>query len=293
MLRIHKTHLLILSCLILASPVHSAAAENIPWSPDQATGEPNSLKAGDQKTAWASLSQDKGAEWIKLEYKTPMEVKMVRIYENFNPGAVSKVTGFDKAGMEVLIWEGKEPAKTAPNIFEVKPASKLVSQSIKVYLDTTRVKGWNEIDAVQLVGSDDSKQWATQASASSTYATRAGKREVREITWDTLPPSVVKTVPQAGSTDVDPALKEISVTFSKDMLTEHMWAVVQISNNTFPKTRKGIHYREDKRTCVIPVDLEPGKTYVLWFNRGRYNSFRDTENNPAVPYQLVFKTKSK
>ncbi|WP_339731544.1 Ig-like domain-containing protein [uncultured Gimesia sp.] len=290
MLRIHKTHLLILSFLILASPVYSAAAENIPWSPDQATGAPNSPKVGDQKTAWASLAQDKGAEWIKLEYKTPVEVHAVRIYENFNPGAISKVTGFDKEGTEVLVWEGKEPLKKAPNIFEVQSDSKLVSQSIKVYLDTTRVKGWNEIDAVQLVGSDDSKQWATKASASSTYATRNAKRE---ITWETLPPSVIKTFPQAGSTDVDPALKEISVTFSKDMLTERMWAVVQISKEMFPKTRKGIHYLKDKRTCVIPVDLEPGKTYVLWFNRGRYNSFRDTENNPAVPYQLVFKTKLK
>ncbi|MCA9014284.1 MAG: Ig-like domain-containing protein, partial [Planctomycetaceae bacterium] len=181
----------------------------------------------------------------------------------------------------------------APNIFEVKPETKLVSQSIKVYLDTTRVKGWNEIDAVQLVSSNNSRQWATKASASSTYATRAGKSESREITWDSLPPSVVKTVPQAGSTDVDPDLKEIAVTFSKDMLTDRMWAVVQISNETFPKTRKGIHYLDDKRTCVIPVDLEPGKMYVIWFNRGRFNSFRDTENNPAVPYLLVFKTKSK
>ena len=29
----------------------------------------------------------------------------------------------------------------------------------------------------------------------------------------------------------------------------------------------------------------------LWFNQGRFNSFRDTDNNPAVPYLLVFQTK--
>jgi len=293
MQRIQSTRLLILSLLLLTSPTYATTGENLPWSPDQVTGEANSLKAGDHQTAWASLDQNKGAEWIRLEYKTPVEVQAIRIYENFNPGAVSKVTGFDKDGMEVLIWEGNEPVKKAPAIFEVKPASKLVSQSIQIYLDTKRVKGWNEIDAVQLVAGDDSTQWAIKASASSTYANRNGTREVREITWDTLPPAVVKTVPQAGSTEVDPALKEISVTFSKDMLTERMWAVVQISNETFPKTGKGIHYLDDKRTCVIPVELEPDKTYVLWFNRGRFNSFRDTENNPAVPYQLVFKTKSK
>ena len=29
----------------------------------------------------------------------------------------------------------------------------------------------------------------------------------------------------------------------------------------------------------------------VWFNQGRFNSFRDTDNNPAVPYLLVFQTK--
>jgi hypothetical protein len=113
----------------------------------------------------------------------------------------------------------------------------------------------------------------------------------KEITLKTMPPSVVKTVPQAGDTAVDPALKEIAVTFSKDMKTNRMWAVCQISKETYPETAGQIHYLPDQRTCVVPVKLEPGKTYVLWFNRGQFNSFRDTENNPSVPYLLVFKTR--
>ncbi len=113
----------------------------------------------------------------------------------------------------------------------------------------------------------------------------------KEISLKTMPPSVIKTVPEAGDTAVDPALKEITVTFSKDMKTNRMWAVCQISKETFPETPGQIHYLSDQRTCVIPVKLEPGKTCVLWFNRGQFNSFRDTENNPSVRYQLVFETK--
>lgn len=75
------------------------------------------------------------------------------------------------------------------------------------------------------------------------------------------------------------------------MLTDRMWAVVQTSKETFPKVNGKIHYLDDKRTCVIPVKLEAGKTYVVWFNRGQYNSFRDAGNRPAVPYMLVFQTK--
>jgi len=113
----------------------------------------------------------------------------------------------------------------------------------------------------------------------------------KEISLKTMPPSVVKTVPQAGDSAVDPALKEITVTFSKDMKTNRMWAVCQISKETFPPSAGQIHYLSDQRTCVVPVSLEPGKTYVLWFNRGQFNSFRDTENNPSVPYLLVFATR--
>ncbi len=111
-----------------------------------------------------------------------------------------------------------------------------------------------------------------------------------EISVESMPPSVVKTVPQAGNTEVDPSLKEITVTFSKEMLTDRMWAICQISKETFPQTGKNIHYLKDKRTCVVPVTLEPEKNYVLWFNRGKFNSFRDTKNTPAVPYLLAFRT---
>lgn len=123
------------------------------------------------------------------------------------------------------------------------------------------------------------------------------------LSWGTLqaqqtvsvakfPASVVKTVPQSGDLKVDPKLKEISVTFSKDMLTDNMWSWCLWSKDTFPeldKSRK-VSYLNDKRTCVLPVKLQADKTYVIWINTQRFNSFRDTGNIPAIPYLLVFKT---
>jgi RNA polymerase sigma-70 factor (ECF subfamily) len=122
--------------------------------------------------------------------------------------------------------------------------------------------------------------------------TAAQAEEGKEITVESMAPSVVKTVPVCGDMKVDPDLKEITVTFSKDMMTDRMWSVCQISKEHYPKSRGDVHYKDD-RTFVFPVKLEPGKTYVMWFNRAQYNSFRDTGNRPAVPYQLVFKTKDK
>jgi hypothetical protein len=113
------------------------------------------------------------------------------------------------------------------------------------------------------------------------------------VSVEAMPPSVVKTDPQAGDKQVDPSLAEIKVTFSKDMMTERMWSFCQISDDTFPKRAEGkeIRYLPDLRTCVLPVTLETDKTYVIWLNKGRFNSFRDRNNNPSVPYLLVFRTK--
>jgi hypothetical protein len=104
-----------------------------------------------------------------------------------------------------------------------------------------------------------------------------------------MPPVVVMTVPQSGETAVDAKLKEIKVTFSKDMQTKKMWSFVQVSKDTFPKVGEPKYV--DNRTIVLPVTLQPGKTYVIWINSGKHNAFRDVDNHPAVPYLLVFETK--
>lgn len=49
----------------------------------------------------------------------------------------------------------------------------------------------------------------------------------------TAPPVIVATEPRAGAEDVDPAITEIKVTFSKDM-QDGNWAFAQLSKETFP-----------------------------------------------------------
>ena len=106
-----------------------------------------------------------------------------------------------------------------------------------------------------------------------------------------MPPVVVSTVPQSGDLAVDPTIKEIRVTFSKEMMTNEMWSWVQVNEGTFPKVVAISHYLQDKRTCVLPVKLDPGKSYIIWVNSESHNSFRDLANRPAVPYLLAFQTR--
>jgi hypothetical protein len=107
----------------------------------------------------------------------------------------------------------------------------------------------------------------------------------------TMPPAVIKTTPVAGATEVDPNLKEITVTFSKDMMDGNYSVPQTTPDENFPGLPGKIHYQADKRTCVVPVKLEPGRTYVVWFNHNPYMNFKDTEGKSAIPYLLVFETK--
>ena len=109
---------------------------------------------------------------------------------------------------------------------------------------------------------------------------------------EAFPPVVVRTSPAAGDQGVDPSIREIRVTFSKEMMTHEMWSFVYARPAAFPEVAGQIHYLEDKRTCVLPVLLEPGKTYGMWINSQEHTSFRDTYQNPAVPYLLIFKTRN-
>ena len=111
-----------------------------------------------------------------------------------------------------------------------------------------------------------------------------------DVTLASVPPVVAKTVPEAGAAEVDANLPEIRVTFSKDM-KDASWSWSTLSEESFPKTVGEPKYLADKRTCVLPVKLEPGKTYALWLNSENFGNFRDADGQSAVPYLLVFKTK--
>ena len=111
-----------------------------------------------------------------------------------------------------------------------------------------------------------------------------------DVSLASVPPVVVKTVPEAGADGVDPKLDEIKVTFSKDM-QDGSWSWSTHSKESFPPTTGGPKYLADKRTCVLPVKLEPGTTYAIWVNSQKFGNFKDTDERSAVPYLLVFKTR--
>jgi hypothetical protein len=160
----------------LAQELQSSLADRITrlpngprWSPGQAAGPPNTHTHGDHSTAWAAQNADGGAEWLKVKFENAVEVGEINIHESFNPGAVSKVSVFLPDGSQKVIWEGAGTAETGliERAIQVPPGVK--SDEVLIELDTSRVPGWNEIDAVEIVGRDGYRQWAAESTASSFY----------------------------------------------------------------------------------------------------------------------------
>ena len=66
-------------------------------------------------------------------------------------GSLVRVQAKTGAGW-LTVWEGRDPSKgICPSAFAIKFKEPADTISIKIFLNTGKVAGWNEIDAVQLV----------------------------------------------------------------------------------------------------------------------------------------------
>ena len=137
-----------------ASSTYNDAKETASFSANQVTGAPNVDTYGDNGSAWVSKTQDAGIEWLDLRYPKPVYASEVRVRESYGSGAVVKVEVFDEQGVAHTAWAGNDPT-TELNYLIVKfPKTNFKTGRVKVTLATNVVPGWNEIDAVQLVGTD-------------------------------------------------------------------------------------------------------------------------------------------
>ncbi len=147
----------------------------VSWSTDQAIGPPDCIGPGDATEAWASQTADGQMEWLELSYLQSVCPTSIEVYENFCPGAVVKATAFDYRGLEHVIWEGTDPLSVTgqTGIAKLPITSSPRTDRIRIYLDSPKVRGWNEIDAVGMrYGWWGNLQWANRATASSTWSAR-------------------------------------------------------------------------------------------------------------------------
>ncbi len=128
------------------------------WSFEQATGAPNTAECGDHSTAWASKSSAQRATLV-LYFDQPVIPSQINIYESYNPGAITHIGVASSAAPDSVLPlpnSADNPGATGcPGIFSLNVSGINVNTPVDVvvlYLDQTITKRWNEIDAVELVG---------------------------------------------------------------------------------------------------------------------------------------------
>jgi hypothetical protein len=123
------------------------------WSAIQATGMPNTVGCGDYDTAWASASGS-GVDWLEVTYSVPVRPGRVNIIQSFGPDQVVKVELHDTVGTYHTIYSGRPQMQgQCPYTLSIPvEGADYGVVGVKITVDQSVLGGWNQIDAVELVG---------------------------------------------------------------------------------------------------------------------------------------------
>ena len=148
-----------------------AALKGASHDEHQLLGEPDSPLAVDSPAAWASRHAEEGFVTVEAEFEAAVRPEAVRICQSFNPGAIVKIEGRGRSGAWLVLWAGATGSGDkhwfAPELSD--PGVSI--DTVRLTLDTNLVRGWNELDAVEVIG-DGRRQWAVRARSSSCWARR-------------------------------------------------------------------------------------------------------------------------
>lgn len=125
------------------------------WSAEQATGKPDVSGCGDNANAWASAAPD-GQDELTLTFQEPVLPLELYIHQTYTPGSITQVSLIAaETGELIPVPDSADPDTQCPHIF-APDLSKLEKpprvNGVVITLDQTIGGGWNEIDAVRLVG---------------------------------------------------------------------------------------------------------------------------------------------
>ncbi len=109
-------------------------------------------------SAWQSLTPDNPAgEFIIVSFDTAKVIKQVAIFENFGAGSISRVDALDENNKLFLLKEfnaGYAQASGQLTRIRLNSPTSFKVKSIKISLNSLRVQGYSQLDAVAISDSD-------------------------------------------------------------------------------------------------------------------------------------------
>jgi hypothetical protein len=135
--------------------VASSQYGEVNWAASQATGAPNVEECGDNGLAWASQKYDT-VEWIELTYAIPVKPTQIEIHQSYNPSQVAQVDMITTDGsVYTVVTEVPQKVSFCPDVYSIdlELDKDILVDRIRITIDQGVLGlGWNEIDAVELVG---------------------------------------------------------------------------------------------------------------------------------------------
>ena len=137
------------------------------YGADQLIGAPDVAGIGDNPNAWCPATMD-GKQWIWLDYGKAISAKSIDVYESWSPGTIVKVTATDWWGREKTVWSGTTKPPVAGKT-KIRFGKVVKTRRLKVYMDCSKVQGWNEIDSIGMVDETASVFWPKHSKTSSSW----------------------------------------------------------------------------------------------------------------------------
>ena len=129
---------------------------NPEWGAEQASGIPDAPGCGDYQFAWASAASDSIAT-LEVTFSTAVYPLEIVIHESYNPDQVVKVEVFDQETGGYYAVMQKNPIQVdrpCPYLLVIPVEGiEFRTNLVRITVDQSQLgQGWNEIDAVQLIG---------------------------------------------------------------------------------------------------------------------------------------------
>ena len=127
------------------------------WSASQAVGRPDAPGCGDYQFAWASAASD-SIETLEVTFIESVYPLKIYIYESYNPDQVVKVEVLNpETGAYYTVMQKNPVPIDRPCPYELGVTVEGIdfkTNQVRITVDQSQLGlGWNEIDAVQLLGS--------------------------------------------------------------------------------------------------------------------------------------------
>jgi hypothetical protein len=133
-----------------SSAAASSEYSSSDYSAMQAAGSPENAGVCEERpTNWSPLGSTADPEWLELTYSVPLEAIGVDVHESFEQGFVKQIELRDTSGVYHMAWAAAD-STTCGDVLEARFG--LTGYTVDRVRVRTAVVGWEEIDAVALVG---------------------------------------------------------------------------------------------------------------------------------------------